>query len=149
MSIAVGSSLGNYEVTGSLGAGAMGEVYRARDPKLEREVAIKILPEAFAHDRERLDRFEREAKLLAAVKHPAIATIHGFEESNGTRFLVMELVEGETLAERIARGIPLDELLPIFSHRRGARGGTRQGHRPSRSQAAEHQDPALRFGQSP
>ena len=72
----------------------MGEVYRARDPKLERAVAIKILPEAFAQDRERLARFEREAKLLAAVNHPAIATIYGLEESNGTRFLVMELVEG-------------------------------------------------------
>ena len=114
MAIASGTSLGHYAIIGSLGAGAMGEVYRARDPKLDREVAIKILPETFAHDRERLNRFEREAKLLAAVKHPAIATIHGLEESNGTRFLVMELVDGETLAERIERGIPLDELLPIF-----------------------------------
>ena len=115
MQLAEGT-VGSYEIRGTLGAGAMGEVYRARDPKLERDVAIKILPEAFAQDRERLARFEREAKLLAVVNHPAIATIYGLEESNGTRFLVMELVEGETLAERIARSPRLDvsELLSIF-----------------------------------
>ncbi len=93
----------------------MGEVYKARDSSLDRVVAIKILPDAFAEDKERLSRFEREARLLASLNHPNIATIHGFEESNGIRFLVMELVEGETLAERIARGpIPSEEALPLF-----------------------------------
>ena len=93
----------------------MGEVYKARDSSLDRVVAIKILPDAFAEDKERLSRFEREARLLASLNHPNIATIHGFEESNGIRFLVMELVEGETLAERIARGpIPNEEVLPLF-----------------------------------
>lgn len=90
-------------------------MYRTRDPKLDREVAIKVLPEAFAADGERVDRFEREAKLLAALNHPGIATIHGFEDAEGKRFLVMELVEGETLAERIERGaIPGEEALPLF-----------------------------------
>ena len=93
----------------------MGEVYKARDSRLDRVVAIKILPDAFAKDKERLSRFEREARLLASLNHPNIATIHGFEESGGIRFLVMELVEGETLAERIARGpIPNEEALPLF-----------------------------------
>jgi Tol biopolymer transport system component len=93
----------------------MGEVYRARDTKLGREVAIKVLPDAFAQDKERLARFEREARFLASLNHPNIATIHGLEESEAVRYLVMELVEGETLAERIAKGaIPIDEALPIF-----------------------------------
>ena len=87
----------------------MGEVYRARDGKLGREVAIKVLPDAFAEDRERLARFEREARLLASLNHPNIATIHGLEEFDGIRFLVMELVPGETLAERIAASpLPVD-----------------------------------------
>ena len=93
----------------------MGEVYRARDAKLGREVAIKVLPAEFSQDKERLARFEREARLLASLNHPNIATLHGFEESNDIQFLVMELVEGETLGERLARGpIPLDEALPMF-----------------------------------
>ncbi len=104
MSLSSGSRFGVYEIVGPLGAGGTGEVYRARDTKLGREVAIKILPESFAQDSERLARFEREAKLLAALNHPGIATLYGLEESNGSPFLVMELVEGETLAERIARG---------------------------------------------
>src|SRR6202166_1561354 len=92
----------------------MGQVYRARDTKLDREVAIKILPEAFAQDAERLARFEREAKTLAALNHPNIAAIYGLERSSGTLALVMELVEGDDLSQRIARGaIPLDEALPI------------------------------------
>ena len=115
MALATGSKLGQYEIVSSLGAGGMGEVYRARDPKLEREVAIKVLPEAFAEDEERLARFEREAKALAALNHPNIATVHGFEQEEETHFLVMELVEGEDLAERIARGpIPVDEAIPLF-----------------------------------
>ena len=106
----IGTSIGSYRITAKLGAGGMGEVYRARDTKLDRDVAIKILPESFAHDAERVARFEREAKVLAALNHPNIAQIYGLEE----RALVMELVEGPTLAERIAQGaLPLDEALNI------------------------------------
>jgi len=100
----IGSRLGPYEVTAKLGEGGMGEVYRATDSKLEREVAIKVLPAAFTADADRLARFEREAKLLAQLQHPNIASIYGLEESGGTLALVMELVEGPTLAERIATG---------------------------------------------
>src|SRR5213592_2265486 len=94
MRLSVGSRLGRYEILAPIGAGGMGEVYRAKDTKLDREVAIKILPEAFARDPERLARFEREAKALASLNHPNIAQIYGVEE----RALVMELVEGETLS---------------------------------------------------
>ena len=111
MPLRAGEKLGNYEILSAIGAGGMGEVYRARDTKLEREVAIKVLPEELSKDPERLARFEREAKLLASLNHPAIATLHGFEDG----FLVMELVEGETLAGRIARGpVSVDEALPLF-----------------------------------
>ena len=110
----IGTRLGPYEVTGKLGEGGMGEVWRATDSRLRRDVAIKVLPAAFTADRERLARFEREAQLLAQLQHTNIAAIYGLEESNGTRALVMELVEGEDLAARIARGpLPLDEALPI------------------------------------
>ena len=101
MSIAAGTKLGSYEVFAQIGAGGMGEVYQAHDTKLGRDVAIKVLPEAFAHDPDRLSRFQREAKMLAALNHPNIATIHGLEQSGGTSYLVMELVSGETLAERV------------------------------------------------
>jgi eukaryotic-like serine/threonine-protein kinase len=101
MAILSGQRLGPYEILSSIGAGGMGEVYQARDSKLGRDVAIKVLPEAFAHDPERLSRFQREAKMLAALNHPNIATVHGSEQSNGTSYLVMELVSGETLAERV------------------------------------------------
>ena len=98
----------------------MGEVWRARDSKLGREVAIKTLPEEFAKDEERLARFEREAKLLASLNHPNIATIHGLEEDNGTDFLVLELVEGDTLADQIKRGaFPVEESLELASIRKG------------------------------
>ena len=114
MPLSAGTRLGPYEILSTLGAGGMGEVYRARDTKLDRAVAIKILPEAFAADTERIARFQREAKTLASLNHPNIAHIHGLEESNGVRALVMELVEGEDLARRIARGaIPVAEALPI------------------------------------
>src|SRR5215510_999397 len=114
MPIAAGSRLGPYEVIASIGAGGMGEVYRATDTHLGRDVAIKVLPETFAQDPERVARFEREAKTLASLNHPNIAIIHGLEKSQGTYALVMELVEGEDLSQRIARGpIPLDEALPI------------------------------------
>lgn len=116
MTLTAGMHLGPYEIVSPLGAGGMGEVYRARDTKLGRDVAIKALPEEFARDRERLDRFEREARLLAQLNHAHIASLYGLEEHDGEQFLVMELVEGETLAEQIANGpIPLDEVLPLFS----------------------------------
>ncbi|MGH9735484.1 MAG: protein kinase domain-containing protein [Candidatus Acidiferrales bacterium] len=112
--LSVKSTIGVYEVGAAIGAGGMGEVYRARDRKLCREVALKVLPQAFAADPERMGRFEREAKVLASLNHPNIAAIYGFEESGSTRALVMELVEGPTLADRIAKGpIPVDEALPI------------------------------------
>src|SRR6267378_1148610 len=114
MALNSGTRIGQYEVLGPLGAGGMGEVYRARDTKLGRDVALKILPDAFASDPDRLARFQREAQVLASLNHPNIAHIHGLEESDGVRALVMELVEGEDLSRRIARGaIPLDETLPI------------------------------------
>ena len=109
-----GTKLGHYEILNLLGKGGMGEVWRARDTKLGREVAIKTLPEEFAKDSDRLARFEREAKLLASLNHPNIAAIHGFEEDNGTHFLVLELVEGDTLADRVKRGaIPVEESLKL------------------------------------
>ena len=104
MRLAPGSRLGPYEVVAQIGAGGMGEVYRARDTKLGRDVAIKILPESFAHDTERLARFDREARTLASLNHPNIGQIHGLEEGDGITALVLELVEGPTLADRIAQG---------------------------------------------
>jgi eukaryotic-like serine/threonine-protein kinase len=114
MPLSAGTRLAGYEILSALGAGGMGEVYRARDTKLDRTVAIKILPEAFAADTERIARFQREARTLAALNHPNIAHVHGLEESNGVSGLVMELVEGEDLAQRIGRGpIPVSEALPM------------------------------------
>ena len=122
MTLAAGARLGPYEIVSALGAGGMGEVYRARDAKLNRDVALKVLPEAFALDPDRLARFKREAQVLASLNHPNIAAIYGFEDSNpspgsgqaAVQALVLELVEGPTLADRIAQGpIPLDEALPI------------------------------------
>src|SRR6202171_4954811 len=114
MPLVSGTRLGPYEIIAAIGAGGMGEVYRARDRKLNRDVAIKVLPDLFASDAERLARFTREAQTLASLNHPNIAHIHGLEESGGVRALVMEFVEGEDLSQRIARGtLPLDEALPI------------------------------------
>jgi eukaryotic-like serine/threonine-protein kinase len=114
VSLALGTRLGPYEVAAQIGVGGMGEVYRATDTNLARQVAIKVLPAAVAADAERLARFDREAKTLAALNHPNIAAIYGLEKSAGTTALVMELVEGPTLADRIGRGpIPIDEALPI------------------------------------
>src|SRR5580765_5918446 len=114
MPLTAGTKLGAYEITGSLGAGGMGEVYRARDARLNRDVAIKVLPESVAHDPGRRARFEREAQALAALNHPGIAHIHGFEDSAGVPALVMELVDGPTLADRIASGpLPVDDALRI------------------------------------
>ncbi len=114
VALTTGSRLGPYEVTGPLGRGGMGEVYRARDTKLGRDVALKVLPEPFATDPDRLARFQREARVLASLSHPNIGAIHGLEESDGVRALVLELVEGPTLADRITQGpIPLEEVLSI------------------------------------
>src|SRR5437867_10272671 len=113
MAITIGQRLGNYTVVSLIGRGGMGELYRARDIQLERDVALKLLPDAFVSDPERLARFQREAQLLAQLTHPNIAVIHGLEESK-PKALVLELVDGPTLAERIAQGpIPLEEALPI------------------------------------
>ncbi len=114
MPLSPGTRLGHYDVTALLGEGGMGQVWQATDTQLGREVALKILPDAFAADPDRLARFKREAQILASLNHPNIAAIHGIEESEGTRALVLELVEGPTLADRISKGpIPLDEALPI------------------------------------
>src|SRR5215813_4776082 len=104
MTFATGTQLLSYEITALLGRGGMGEVYRALDLKLKREVAIKILPEEFSCAGDRVSRFQREAEVLASLNHPNIAAIYDVQEANATRFLVLELVEGETLAERIQRG---------------------------------------------
>src|ERR1700758_5286519 len=106
----IGTKVAHYEITAHLGSGGMGDVYQATDTKLGRGVAIKFLPEAFNHDTERVARFQREARVLASLNHPNIAAIHGLEEINGRHFLVMELVPGETLADRIKRGaVPIEE----------------------------------------
>ena len=129
MALTSGTRLGLYEIRGAIGAGGMGEVYRARDSKLGRDVALKVLPEAFARDAERMARFQREAKVLASLNHPNIASIYGLEDSGSTHALVMELVEGPTLADRVKTGaIPVGESLRIarqitealeYAHERG------------------------------
>src|SRR5262245_59866216 len=114
MAIASGVRLGPFEILTLIGSGGMGEVYRARDTKLNRDVALKILPSEFALDADRLSRFKREAQVLASLDHPNIGTIHGFEDAEGMHALVLQLVEGPTLADRIAQGpVPTDEALTI------------------------------------
>jgi eukaryotic-like serine/threonine-protein kinase len=114
MSLQIGQQIGSYEITSLIGKGGMGEVYRARDSKLKRDVAIKALPDEFSRDHDRLIRFQREAEVLASLNHSNIATIYDLQEANGSRFLIMELVEGETLAQRISRGpLPVEEALDI------------------------------------
>src|SRR6188508_2875048 len=126
MSLTPGSQLGSYEIQGLLGEGGMGQVYKARDGKLGREVAIKVLPASVANDPERLSRFEREARVLASMNHPNIATVYAVEEGAGVSALVMELVEGETLEARLkarvadatrtrgfSRALPMAEILAI------------------------------------
>jgi serine/threonine protein kinase len=114
MALMVGAQLGSHEITALLGKGGMGEVYRARDTRLGRDVALKVLPAALAADAERLARFTREAQVLASLNDAGIAAIFGLEESGDTKALVLELVEGPTLAERIGgRAMPLEEALPI------------------------------------
>ena len=110
----VGTTISHYKVLEKIGQGGMGEVYRAEDTNLSREVAIKVLPEQFTQDPQRLARFEREAKLLAQLNHPNIAAIHSFEHADDIHFLVLELVEGDTLAERVAKGpLPVEEALEV------------------------------------
>ena len=159
MTLSAGTRLGPYEVVAPLGAGGMGEVYRARDPRLGRDVAIKVLPEAFAFDPDRVARFAREAKVLASLSHPHIAALYGMEESSGRHFLIMELVEGVTLAELLHSALDAvapnageadpgggptirkPEPLRWTKHRRrksdcrGGRSGAREGCHPSGSQA--------------
>src|SRR5438093_6098848 len=114
MALTAGTSIGPYEVTAPLGEGGMGVVVRARDVKLQRDVALKVLPDHFSKDSERLARFQREAQVLASLNHPNIAQIYGLEESGDTQCIVMELVEGDTLQERLKRApIPIDEVLPM------------------------------------
>src|SRR5215813_15654061 len=114
MALTAGTRIGPYEVTSPLGEGGMGVVFRARDVKLQRDVALKLLPDHFADDADRLSRFQREAQVLGSLNHPNIAQIYGLEESNNTRCIVMELVEGDTLQQRLKRGpIPIDEALRI------------------------------------
>ena len=114
MSLTPGTRLGVYEVTAKIGEGGMGEVYQARDTTLDRDVALKVLPEAFTADPDRLARFQREAKVLASLNHPNIGSIYGLEAAGDTQALVLELIEGPTLADRIAEGpIPVDEALTI------------------------------------
>ena len=151
MQIQSGTRIGPYQIESALGAGGMGEVYRAHDTRLNRNVAIKSLPATFAHDPERVARFKREAQLLAALNHPHIAGIYGLEESSGAQFLVLELVEGGTLADRLAKG-------PLRLRRRAedrerdhrcARSGSRQGHRPSRPEAGQHRADCRWPGEGP
>jgi serine/threonine protein kinase len=137
MPLSTGQSLSFYEILGPLGAGAMGEVYRANDTRLEREVAIKVLPEHFAEDAERLRRFEREAKSLASVNHPNVAQIHGVDQVDDICFLVLELVPGETLEERIARGaLPVDEAVDVCRQ-------IAEGLEAAHETGVIHRDPAL------
>ena len=117
MALTAGTQFGSYEISALLGEGGMGQVYRARDTKLKREVAIKILPTEFSRDPDRISRFQREAEVLAALNQPSIAAIYELGETDNSLFLVLELVEGETLADRIRRGpIPIDEALDIAKH---------------------------------
>ena len=152
-----GTSLGGYHLQALIGAGGMGEVYRAHDAKLGRDVAIKILPSAFTSHPDRLARFEREARMLAALNHPNICAIYGFEEADGVRFLILELVEGDTLARQARASVECARegrgpaarvaLGHRAANRRRARSRPRQGHHPPRPEAREHQDHAGRSRQ--
>lgn len=116
MALASGTKLAHYEIVSPIGRGGMGEVYRARDTKLKRDVAVKIIPEDVAFDPDRMARFQREAEVFASLNHPHIAAIYGLEEGNDLRALILELVEGSTLKENIAasgNGLPLEEALSI------------------------------------
>ena len=157
MALSSGTRLGHYDVTALLGEGGMGQVWQATDTQLNRQVALKILPDTFAADPDRLARFKREAQILASLNHPNIAAIHGIEEADGTQALVLELVEGPTLADRISTGpIPLDEALPIAKQIAEALEAADRGRSdPSGSQAGQHhadqgggEAPGLRIGEA-
>ena len=135
MSLAAGTRLGAYEVLSAIGAGGMGEVYRARDTRLQRDVALKLLPATLAGDPQRMARFEREAQVLASLNHPNIAAVYGLEDSAGQRAMVMELVEGPDV-----RGpLPVDEALQVARQVAEAMEAARARHHPSRPQARQHQ----------
>jgi serine/threonine protein kinase len=137
MTLTTGARLGTYEILGPLGAGGMGEVYRAKDLRLEREIAIKVLPAEVASNHDRISRFEREARTVAGLNHPNIVTLYSVEDEDGLRFLTMELVEGRTLATIVSPGgLPLPQLLDLaIPLTEGAGRGTRKGRHPSGSQA--------------
>src|SRR5262245_39083320 len=117
MTLPAGTKIGHYEIRSKIGEGGMGEVYLAKDIRLDRQVAIKALPEHLSSDADRLARFQREAKILASLNHPNIAAIHGLEEANGQQYLVLEYIEGETLDERISRGpLPFDDAIEVAVH---------------------------------
>jgi serine/threonine protein kinase len=143
LALTPGSRIGVYDITAQIGEGGMGQIFRATDTRLKRQVAIKILPPSVAADPDRLARFQREAEVLASLNHPNIAAIYGLEESGGLTALVMELVEGDDLSQRIAKGaIPIDDALQMANQNRGrARGRARAGHHSPRSEAREYQGP--------
>ena len=150
MRLSSGTFVGFYEILGPLGSGGMGEVYRARDTRLKRDVALKVLPSALVTDSERVDRLQREAELLAAMNHPGIAAIYGLEEAHGFSALILELVDGETLAERVVRGrVAERETLSIARQLVDAFDAAHEHgivHRDLK--AREYQDPRRRHGQS-
>jgi serine/threonine protein kinase len=159
MSTTVGTILGSYEITGLLGEGGMGRVFRARDNRLKRDVAIKILPDRFSHDPDRISRFQREAEALAALNHPNIGAIYDLQEANNSRFLILELVEGDTLAGVLEKrgALPVHEALNIAAQICEAlEAAHEKGHHPPRSQAGQHKGvsrweskgPGLRPGES-
>jgi serine/threonine protein kinase len=132
----IGQELGHYTITAKLGEGGMGTVYRAEDSTLGREVAIKVLPDEVSDSRERLERFSREARAVAALNHPNIVTIHSVEEQDGIHFLTMELVEGQPLSTIIPDGgLPIESLLDVAVQLADALSGPRERHHPPRSQA--------------
>ena len=144
-----GTKLGPYEILAQIDAGGMGEVYEARDTKLGRNVAIKVFPSAFVHDPEPLARFQREARMLALLNHPNIATIHELEQSARTHYLEMELVPGETLAERMSKGaLPLEQALKIAGQdRRSVRGCAPEGSDPPGPEASKCEGDTGRAGE--
>ena len=145
-SLLTGRRLGPYQVQARIGVGGMGEVYRAHDTKLGRDVAIKVLPRLFTGDPDRLTRFEREARVLASLNHPNIGAIYGFEEVDGIRALVLELVEGQTwpIALRNGPDPARRSIGNCATDCRGARGRAREGDRPPGSEAGQHEDHARR-----
>jgi serine/threonine protein kinase len=149
MPLAAGTQIGPFEVLGLLGAGGMGEVYRARDTRLKREVAIKVLPDAFARDPERIARFQREAEMLATLNHPNIGAVYGFEQE--ATALILELVEGPTLADRLVHGaVPVDEACAIANQIADALVAAHDKNViPSRSETGQHQGHARRKSEGP